>query len=185
MNTVSRTIDEKSSSTIERLHALIPHRAHPHAPLRNLNDLHDEQLTLGARVADRFAAVIGSWRFIIAQSVLLALWITANIIGWMHHWDPYPFILLNLALSFQAAYAGPILMMSQNRQSDKDRLAAQHDYEVNVRAEAEIHALMDHLEAQHEMILAVLQRIEAQEARMTDMIGCLREELTHPRPSSS
>ena len=184
MSSASPPGEQAPSAAIERLRALIPHRVHPHAPIRNLNELHDEQLTLGARVADRFAIAMGSWPFIIIQSIILVLWIAANIIGWMRHWDPYPFILLNLALSFQSAYAAPILMMSQNREAEKDRLAAQHDYDVNVRAEAEIHALMNHLEAQHEMILAVLQRIEAQEAWMTDMMACLREEIEHPPPRS-
>lgn len=108
---------------------------------RNVNELHAERLTVGDRVADRFAAVMGSWRFIIAQSAILLVWIAVNVIGWWQHWDPYPFILLNLMLSFQAAYAAPIIMMSQNRQAAKDRLQAEHDYETNLRAEAEIEAL--------------------------------------------
>jgi uncharacterized membrane protein len=70
------------------------------------------------RLADRFAQIIGSWRFIIIQSAMLAVWITLNITAYVYRWDPYPFILLNLATSFQAAYAAPILMMSQNRQAD-------------------------------------------------------------------
>ena len=73
--------------------------------------------TTGERVADVVTNWIGSWTFLIIQSVLLCLWIILNLIGWWRHWDPYPFILLNLALSFQAAYATPIIMMSQNRQA--------------------------------------------------------------------
>jgi uncharacterized membrane protein len=111
-----------------------------HGPhhLRNLNDIADEHLTPGERIADGVARVMGSWTFIIVQTVLLACWIVLNVVAWIHHWDPYPFILLNLALSFQAAYSAPIIMMSQNRQAVKDRLAAEHDYTVNVHAEAEI-----------------------------------------------
>jgi uncharacterized membrane protein len=82
--------------------------------------------------------LIGSWRFIIIQTTMLAVWIALNITAYVHRWDPYPFILLNLALSFQAAYAAPIIMMSQNRQSDKDHLQAKNDYEVNLTAELEI-----------------------------------------------
>ncbi|HJU17565.1 MAG TPA: DUF1003 domain-containing protein [Stellaceae bacterium] len=78
-------------------------------------------LGLGDRVADRLAATVGSWRFIIVQSILLGLWIAINVVGWIRAWDPYPFILLNLALSFQAAYTAPIIMMSQNRQAAIDR----------------------------------------------------------------
>ena len=95
-------------------------------------------LSLGARVSDAVVRVVGSWRFIIIQSVLLVIWMTLNVTAWVQEWDPYPFILLNLALSFQAAYTAPIIMMSQNRQSEIDRQAAQHDYDVNIKAELEI-----------------------------------------------
>ena len=70
---------------------------------------------LGQRVADRVAAIVGSWRFIIIQTTLLLAWIALNVVAYVQHWDPYPFILLNLVLSFQAAYTAPIIMMSQNR----------------------------------------------------------------------
>lgn len=105
---------------------------------RNVAHEFEEQLRFGQRLADRFAEVIGSWRFILIQSAMLAVWITLNITAYVYHWDPYPFILLNLALSFQAAYAAPIIMMSQNRQSEKDHLQAKNDYEVNLKAELEI-----------------------------------------------
>src|SRR5262245_15452399 len=94
--------------------------------------------TIGARIADRVAETVGSWRFIIVQSCILALWIAMNVVAIINHWDPYPFILLNLILSFQAAYTAPIIMMSQNRQADIDRRQAEHDYKVNVKAELEI-----------------------------------------------
>jgi uncharacterized membrane protein len=114
---------------------------------RNLNLVHDKRLTMGDKVADRVAATVGSWRFIIIQSVTLALWIALNGLAWISHWDPYPFILLNLALSFQAAYSAPIIMMSQKRMAAKDRLAAEHDYEVNRNAETEIEDLHAKLDA--------------------------------------
>ena len=98
-------------------------------------------LTTGQKVADAIAAGMGSWPFIIIQSTILAFWIAANVMAWIKHWDPYPFILLNLALSFQAAYAAPFIMMSQNRQQDIDRKAAEHDYQVNIKAELEIELL--------------------------------------------
>jgi uncharacterized membrane protein len=99
--------------------------------------------TLGERIADQVAATMGSWRFIIIQSIILACWVVLNVVGFIRHWDPYPFILLNLVLSFQAAYAAPIIMMSQNRQADIDRQDAKHDYEVNAKAELEIELLQD------------------------------------------
>ena len=108
---------------------------------RNVNEMVEEQSTFGQRVADKVADTIGSWRFIITQSVLLVIWITLNVTAWINQWDPYPFILLNLMLSFQAAYAGPVIMMSQNRQSAKDRLAAEIDHQVNTKAELGVASL--------------------------------------------
>ena len=84
---------------------------------RRAEGLHaaETQITFGQKIADTVAATMGSWRFIIIQTTILVLWIALNITAWIEHWDPYPFILLNLALSFQAAYAAPFIMMSQNR----------------------------------------------------------------------
>jgi uncharacterized membrane protein len=135
---------------------------HRHKPVININKVDAEKLTTGQRIADQLASVMGSWSFIIVQSVLLAIWIIANIIGYIYHWDPYPFILLNLALSFQAAYAAPIIMMSQNRQAAKDRLMAEQDYDVNLKAEEELKAIMSHLEQQDEVMLDILRRMEGQ-----------------------
>jgi uncharacterized membrane protein len=115
-------------------------------------------VSVGQKVADAVAAIIGSWPFIIVQSVLMALWVTLNVIAWMRHWDPYPFILLNLALSFQAAYAGPYILMSQNRQQDIDRRKAETDYQVNVKAELEIELLHEKLDALKAQELADLAR---------------------------
>ena len=106
-----------------------------------VSDAAGERLTVGQRVADRVAATMGSWRFIIIQSAILFFWIVLNITAYVNRWDPYPFILLNLALSFQAAYAAPFIMMSQNRQQDIDRKKAENDYNINVKAELEIEAL--------------------------------------------
>jgi uncharacterized membrane protein len=114
---------------------------------KNWHAKHAEQLTYGERVADAVAATMGSWRFIIAQSAILAAWITLNFAAWIRHWDPYPFILLNLALSFQAAYAAPFIMISQNRQSDRDRHQAEEDYRTNVEAEQRIEDLQRRLAA--------------------------------------
>jgi uncharacterized membrane protein len=98
-------------------------------------------LTLGQKIADAVAATMGSWTFIIIQSGILLVWIILNVTAYVKQWDPYPFILLNLALSFQAAYAAPFIMMSQNRQQDIDRRSAENDFKVNVKAELEIELL--------------------------------------------
>jgi uncharacterized membrane protein len=113
---------------------------------RNVNEVEEEQMTLGQRVADKVADTIGSWPFIIVQTIILTVWIILNGLVLIKHWDPYPFILLNLMLSFQAAYSGPVIMMSQNRQSDKDRLAAEIDHQVNTKAELEINNLIRRLD---------------------------------------
>lgn len=98
-------------------------------------------LTLGQRIADTVAATMGSWNFIIIQSLILAVWIVLNVTAFVQKWDPYPFILLNLALSFQAAYAAPFIMMAQNRQQDIDRKEAENDHQINIKAELEIELL--------------------------------------------
>lgn len=127
---------------------------------RNLREAGEDAsgMTVGQKIADAVAATIGSWPFIIIQSIFLAIWVTLNVIAWIRHWDPYPFILLNLALSFQAAYAGPFILMSQNRQQDIDRRKAESDYQVNVKAELEIELLHQKLDALKEQELADLAR---------------------------
>ncbi|MGE5462997.1 MAG: DUF1003 domain-containing protein [Syntrophothermus sp.] len=113
---------------------------------RNVNVVEEERMTRGQRIADKVADTIGSWRFIIIQTILLTAWIILNVTAWVKRWDPYPFILLNLMLSFQAAYSAPVIMMSQNRQSAKDRLAAEIDHQVNTKAELEINNLVRRLD---------------------------------------
>jgi CRP/FNR family transcriptional regulator, cyclic AMP receptor protein len=119
-----------------------------HSTTRNLNEVADERMTFGDRIADGFASMMGSWAFIIIQTVLLIFWVVFNLLQATKviHWDEYPFIFLNLALSFQAAYAAPIIMMSQNRSSNKDRLAAEIDHQVNIRAEMKAGLLMSRLD---------------------------------------
>ena len=120
---------------------------------RNVNEVDAESLTFGQRIADTVADTMGSWPFIIVQSTLLAAWITLNVTAWISRWDPYPFILLNLMLSFQAAYAAPFIMMSQNRQSSKDRIAAEIDHQVNQKAELEVGLLLERVSAlEHQVV---------------------------------
>ncbi len=102
------------------------------------HDKHRDNLNFAQILADKLALAMGSWTFIIAQTAVIILWVILNFVGYIYHWDPYPFILLNLLFSVQAAYAAPVIMMSQNRQSERDRHQALEDYQTNVAAKKEI-----------------------------------------------
>ena len=102
---------------------------------------HADTSTFGQKLADSVATGMGSWRFIIWQTAIVILWMALNVIAWSYKWDVYPFILLNLVFSTQAAYAAPIIMMAQNRQSDRDRAQADADYKTNCEAKKEIEDL--------------------------------------------
>lgn len=108
---------------------------------KNWHDKHKEKLTFGEKLSDKIASVMGSWSFIIAQSVVVLLWIILNLFAYFLKWDPYPFILLNLLFSVQAAYAAPVIMMSQNRQNERDRYHAEQDFRTNRKAKEEIENL--------------------------------------------
>ncbi len=159
---------------LEGIHFRFPIYRHDHPPVVDVNEVADDQLTFGQRIADVVAKNMGSWRFIIIQSLILVLWIILNSVAWfVWKWDIYPFIAMNLVLSCQAAYAAPIIMMSQNRQSTKDRLTAENDYVTDCKGEEEIRHIMDHLDHQDVMILQVLQRIEAQREELLKRLGTL------------
>ena len=126
----------------------------------------DRQLTIGERLADQFADFAGSWTFIILFFAVLVAWIAINsIILLSRPFDPYPFILLNLVLSCIAAIQAPVIIMSQNRQEARDRLQAQHDYQVNLKAELEIqnlHEKIDHLLINQGQRLLEIQKIQVE-----------------------
>jgi uncharacterized membrane protein len=116
---------------------------------RNALEEHQEKLTPGQRLADRVASFGGSWPFIVLFLAALVAWIVVNTLilaKWDRTFDPYPYILLNLVLSMLAAIQAPVIMMSQNRHSEKDRIDAAHDYEVNLKAELEIMSLHQKLD---------------------------------------
>lgn len=135
---------------------------------KNINETDDKNSTLGQRAADKIAAFGGSWRFIISFGMVLAIWIMGNaIILGSKAFDPYPFVFLNLVLSCLAAIQAPIIMMSQNRQSEKDRLTAANDYLVNLKSEIiiedlhyKIDMLMDQQEKNTKTIEILLKTIE-------------------------
>ncbi len=141
------------------LHFPAPFR-HEHPPVRNVNEILDERASLGHRAADWVAATVGSWRFIIVQSVLLTIWVIINVVGVVRHWDPYPFILMNLLLSLQAAYTAPIIMMSQNREAERDRIEAHNDFLINQKAELEVRAVLEHLAAQDRALTIIHEQLD-------------------------
>jgi uncharacterized membrane protein len=133
---------------------------------KNINIEFDRQLSFGDRVSDRLADFAGSWTFIILFSCFLIAWITMNTVILMQKpLDPFPFILLNLFLSALAAIQAPVIIMSQNRQEERDRLNAEHDFQVNLNAEMEIHQLhrkIDHLLLNQGERLLEIQKIQVE-----------------------
>jgi uncharacterized membrane protein len=131
---------------------------------KNWHQKHYETLEFGNRLADAVANSMGSWRFIIVQTILVVLWMGLNTMAFIQHWDVYPFILLNLVFSTQAAYAAPIIMMSQNRQNERDRIHAQADYQTNLDAKLEIEALATKLNSievdKLDKIIKMLEKME-------------------------
>ena len=125
------------------------------------HEKHKSESKFGQRLADSVASGMGSWRFIIIQTVIVALWMLANVVGFIYHWDVYPYILLNLLFSTQAAYAAPIIMMAQNRQNERDRHHAEQDFKTNVEAKKEIEMLLEKLNSieidKLDKIIAILQ----------------------------
>jgi uncharacterized membrane protein len=125
------------------------------------HQLHHQRLTPGQKVADSVARVMGSWIFIIIQTAMIMVWIAFNLTAYINHWDPYPFILLNLLFSTQAAYAAPIIMMAQNRQNQRDRVQAKSDFETNRAAKKEIEELQKSLaRIEDEKLNKILELIE-------------------------
>lgn len=147
----------------ELLHELISGKV-----AKNINNTHDENLTFGQRIADKIAEFGGSWTFIISFGVVLAIWIIGNAVILSNKaFDPYPFVFLNLILSCLAAIQAPIIMMSQNRQSERDRLTAANDYLVNLKSEIivedlhnKIDLLIERQEEYNKNQVMLLKRIE-------------------------
>jgi uncharacterized membrane protein len=125
-----------------------------------VNLLFHDEATLGEKVADKVASGIGSWWFLGIQSVLILIWITLNVWGLTHAWDLYPFILLNLMFTIQAAYTGPVLLLSGNRQAQKDRLRLEHTAEVSETAEKATLTILEEIERNTEATLKVLEHLK-------------------------
>ena len=136
---------------------------------RNLSKVVDEELTFGQRVADRVAEFGGSWTFVGMFAAVMLVWVALNALLLVNRgttFDPYPYILLNLFLSMLAAIQAPIILMSQNRQSEKDRISAEHDYEVDLKAELEIMLLHEKIDLLREKQWDELLQIQKEQLQL-------------------
>jgi uncharacterized membrane protein len=141
--------------------ALQHRKLYPEEHKHPVNVLHHDQATFGEMLADKISAGIGSWTFLIVQTCAVICWLTLNIIGFMRHWDPFPFILLNLLFSVQAAYTGPVLLLAGNRQAQKDRLTLEHAaYEADKADEQNVEILKA-IEKNTEVTLSILRHVES------------------------
>ena len=138
---------------------LIKHQ-HDHPPVRDLNREVERKLTFADRVADDFARLVGSWIFVLAQAGIVVVWVGLNALNLIRPWDRYPFLFLNFVLGLEVAVWVSLVLMALNRLADRDRLRAQHDYELNVKAEEELKALMNHLMHQDEILLQIVNRLD-------------------------
>ncbi|HLQ60777.1 MAG TPA: DUF1003 domain-containing protein [Candidatus Acidoferrales bacterium] len=138
---------------------LVRHQ-HDHPPVRDLNREVDRRLKQADRVGDDFARLVGSWTFVLLQAALILAWLAMNVIGLSAHWDPYPFRLLNLVLSLEAALWCSLVLMALNRLAARERVRAQHEYELDVKDEEEVKSLMHHLVAQDEILLQIVGRLD-------------------------
>ena len=168
-NEVMNLLVEKIGSLTKQEQIIIHHILERKHITRNTNKEFENQLTFGQRIADRVAAFGGSWTFIIIFGLILVTWVILNSVilaRFKDAFDPYPYILLNLFLSMTAAIQAPVIMMSQNRQSVKDRLNAAHDYEINLKAEMEISTLHEKLDQLREKQWTDLIEIQQEQIRL-------------------
>jgi len=151
-----RTSDTGQSALKKTLHH---HKLNPDDHKHPVNVVHHDEATFGEKLADKISAGIGSWTFLIVQTCAVLVWLTLNIVGFMNHWDPFPFILLNLLFSVQAAYTGPVLLLAG--QAQKDRLTLEHAaYEADKADEQNVEILKA-IEHNTEVTLTILKHVES------------------------
>ena len=152
--------DMSLAREIEDIQRTMLRHQHDHPPVRDLNQEADRRMSPAQRTGADFARLVGSWTFVILQSALTLAWLILNALAVLRHWDSYPFQLLNLVFSVEAALFVSIVLMALNQLVFRDRLRAQHDFEVDVKAEEEVRMLMQHLEVQDEVLLQILHRLD-------------------------
>jgi uncharacterized membrane protein len=132
---------------------------HEHPPVLDGCQLFEEQLTFSQKAADWVAETVGSWKFIFFQTAVFAIWMSLNISAWVYHWDPYPFILMNLVISIMTSYSASIILISQNLQERRDRVESSQHCLINEKAEEEARIILDHLAAQNRALAAIYEAI--------------------------
>ena len=152
--------DDATETARTLMHLLRGAKRSTEAHQHPVNVVHHDEATYGERLADAIAAGIGSWRFLIVQTVAVILWVTLNVIALVNHWDPFPFILLNLLFSVQAAYTGPVLLLAGNRQAQKDRLTLEHASTEADKADAQNVQILTAIEHNTNVTLEVLQHVQ-------------------------
>ncbi len=150
-----------SDTSDELKHVLRRHKAGEGGHQHPVNVVHHDEATFGERLADTIATGIGSWRFLIIQTIAVICWVVFNVIGLINHWDPFPFILLNLLFSVQAAYTGPVLLLAGNRQSQKDRLTLEHASAEADKADRQNVQILRAIEKNTEVALEILRHVQS------------------------
>lgn len=166
---------------------LIKHQ-HDHPPVRDLNREVERKQTFADRVATDFARLVGSWVFVLVQLGIMIVWVALNAFNLIRPWDRYPFLFLNLILSLEAGIWVSVVLMALNRIADRDRIRAQHDYELDVKAEEELKALMNHLMHQDEILLQIVNRLDRGDREMKRLARRLEQAIeasTEPSPPPS
>jgi uncharacterized membrane protein len=133
---------------------------HEHPPVCDAIELFEKQLTFSQKAADWVAETVGSWKFIFLQTVIFGIWISINITGWFYHWDPFPFILMNLAISVMTSYSASIILISQNLQEKRERIESRQHCLINEKAEEEARIILDHLNAQNKALAAIHETLQ-------------------------
>jgi uncharacterized membrane protein len=154
---MSALLDHQEAKQNLQRKKTLPAGGHKHP----VNQAHYDERTFGERIADRLSAGMGSWTFMILQICLMVIWVSLNIFGLLvAHWDPYPFILLNLALSLQATYAGPIVLLAGNRQAAKDRMTLEHAAMEADKGGAAINKVLENIRVNTKLTLDILEELE-------------------------
>jgi len=163
---------------------LIKHQ-HDHPPVRDLNREVERRQTFADRVADDFSRLVGSWIFVLVQLGIMVIWIGLNAFNLIRPWDRYPFMFLNFVLSLEAAVWVSVALMALNRIADRDRLRSQQEYELNVKAEEELKALMNHLMHQDEILLQIVNRLDRGDLEMKRVARRLEEMIEAGKQSAA